>query len=227
MTKNQVLSQFAVFNNATHQLRQSMLDTGEVMELPAGKNVFHEGDACQVVPFIGAGGVRVFKHNGGKREVTLYNVGAGESCVMTTSCVVNHQVYPASADVVPGGPLIFVYYSPQQVREWIEEFPDMRTHVNAMMHKRMVHLLELIEELTFTRMDRRIAAFLLHRFTGNGFSQSLEITHGEIADELGSAREVVSRLLKELERNGAVELGRGQVRMTNENMLRMYAGQTS
>ncbi len=227
MNKHQVLSIFDVFNNASPALKQGMLDEGQVMELPAGARVFNEGDACQVVPFIGSGGVRVFKHNGGRREVTLYHVSAGDSCVMTTSCVVNHQNYPASADVILGGPLIFVYYTPQQMREWIEQFPEMRTHVNAMMHKRMVHLLGLIEELTFTRMDRRIASFLLQKFTGGAFSQSLEITHGQIADELGSAREVVSRLLKELEKSGAVELGRGRVRMTNENMLRMYAGQSS
>ncbi len=227
MNKHQILSLFDVFQNGPEELQRAMLDEGQVMELPAGARVFNEGDSCRVVPFIGAGGVRVFKHNGGKREVTLYHVTAGESCVMTTSCVVNHQVYPASADVVSGGPLVIAYYTPERMREWIERFPTMRVHVNATMHARMVHLLTLIEQLTFTRMDRRIATFLLQKFTGDGFSQSLEITHGQIADELGSAREVVSRLLKELEKSGAVELGRGQVRMRNENMLRMYAGQSS
>ncbi|MCB1060707.1 MAG: Crp/Fnr family transcriptional regulator [Calditrichaeota bacterium] len=227
MNKHAILSLFDVFRNAAPALQRAMLAEAQVKELPGGARVFNEGDECKVVPFIGTGGVRVYKHNGNRREVTLYHVGAGESCVMTTSCVVNSQPYPASADAVTGGPLIFVHYPPELIREWVETFPSMREHVNAMMHRRMVHLLELIEDLTFTRMDRRIASFLLQKFTGDGFSESLNITHGQIADELGSAREVVSRLLKELEKSGAVELGRGRVRIMNENMLRLYAGQSS
>ncbi len=227
MNKHQVLSLFDVYNVAAPELRQAMLDEGQTMEIPGGARIFSVGDICQVVPFIGSGGIRVFKHGGGRREVTLYNVGAGESCVMTMSCVMNNQVYPASADVIPGNPLRFVYYSPAQIRKWIEEFPAMRAFFNEMMHKKMVHLLYLIEELTFARMDRRIAAFLLNKFSADGFSQTLQITHGQIADELGSAREVISRLLKELEKSGAVELGRGRVQIRNENMLRMYAGQSS
>lgn len=227
MNKHRILSLFDVYQNASLDLQQAMHNAGQVTELPSGARVFNEGDDCKVVPFIGSGAVRVYKHNGNRREVTLYNVGAGESCVMTTSCVVNNQPYPASADVVGGGPLIFVHYAPQTIRKWVEQYPLMREHVNAMMHKRMVHLLELIDDLTFTRMDRRIASFLLQKFTGDGFAESLNITHGQIADELGSAREVVSRLLKELEKSGAVELSRGRVRIMNENMLRMYAGQSS
>ncbi|MBK6910339.1 MAG: Crp/Fnr family transcriptional regulator [bacterium] len=227
MERLNILSQFEVFTTAPRDLREAMLEHGQVMRLESGARVFNEGDACQVVPFIGSGGVRVFKHNGARREVTLYHVGAGQSCVMTMSCTVNGCSYPASADVLPTGPLEFVGYPPQRMLGWIDKFPEMRSHYQQMMHQRMVHLFGLIEDLTFTRMDRRIASFLLQRFAGGGvFTPSLNITHEQIADELGSAREVVSRLLKEFERSGAVELSRGQVRMTNENMLRIYAGQS-
>lgn len=227
MDRHQILSQFEIFANASRDLREAMLEHGQVMRLEGGARVFSEGDSCQIVPFIGSGGVRVFKHNGARREVTLYHVSAGQSCVMTMSCIVNGCAYPASADVLPSAPLVFVGYTPARMLNWIERFPEMRAHYQSMMHKRMLHLFGLIEDLTFTRMDRRIASFLLQKFSGGGaFTASVNITHEQIADELGSAREVVSRLLKEFERSGAVELSRGQVRMTNENMLRMYAGQS-
>jgi len=227
MDRHQLLSQFEVYATAPRELREAMLASGQVMQLDGGARVFSEGEGCQVVPFISSGAVRVFKRNGARREVTLYHVGAGDSCVMTMSCIVNGCAYPASADVVLTAPLVFLGYSPALMLNWIEQFPHMRAHYQKMMHKRMLHLFGLIEDLTFTRMDRRIASFLLQKFSGGGvFTPSVNITHEQIADELGSAREVVSRLLKEFERSGAVELSRGQVRMTNENMLRMYAGQS-
>jgi CRP/FNR family transcriptional regulator len=226
MDSHAILSQFGFYHNASAVLQKEILSHTQQTTLPGGVEVYREGETCQRVAFVGEGSIRVFKRHDGGREITLYHVRQSESCILTTSCVLTGQRYPATAIVENDHPVEAVIIAPEQFYKWVHEHQIVRDYVFNMMSHRISDMMALIEEITFGKMDNRIAHFLIEKFTGEGtFLRSIHITHEQIADELGTAREVVSRLLKEFEKAGALELGRGRVRMTNERLLRAFAGE--
>ncbi|MCL4306436.1 Crp/Fnr family transcriptional regulator [bacterium] len=205
-----------------------MLSQCQLAQLESGVMVYREGEACTRIAFVGEGSIRVYKRHEGGREITLYHVRSTESCILTTSCALTGQRYPATAEVEPEHPVIAAVTSPEVFLNWVNNHQVVRDYVFNSMSQRIVDMMSLIEEITFGKMDHRIAYFLLEKFTGEGtYLRSIHITHEQIADELGTAREVVSRLLKEFERSGAVELGRGRVRMVNEALLRTFSGENT
>jgi CRP/FNR family transcriptional regulator len=129
--------------------------------------------------------------------------------------------YPASA--VVEDPVEAVAVPADRFRSWVRQHDTMRAFVFEQMAHRISDLMALIHDVVFRRMDRRIAAYLLSRRAAADGDAALELTHGTIAIELGSAREVVSRVLKELEREGAVALGRGQIELADVGLLRRFA----
>lgn len=182
--------------------------------LPAGTRVFGEGTACQAYLILLSGEVRVRKVAESGREIVLYRVGAGETCIITTACLMSGVDYDAegiaetdvTARVLPAAGF----------RELLGASEPFRDFVFRAYGSRISSLLMLIDEVAFGRMDRRLAACLLDRARGGA---ELAATHQDLAVELGSAREVVSRLLKEFERKGWVELARGRIRLLDRAAL--------
>lgn len=176
--------------------------------LPAGTRVFGEGSPCQAYLILLDGEVRVQKVAESGREIVLYRVLAGETCVVTTACLMSGIDYDAEgiadtdiqAQILPAAGF----------RELLATSEAFRDFVFRAYGSRISSLLMLIDEVAFGRMDRRLAACLLARAKGGA---ELAATHQDLAVELGSAREVVSRLLKEFERKGWVELSRGRIRL--------------
>lgn len=221
-----ILSQFKFYQDASLDLQNEILTSAKRVSLVGGAEVYREGDNCRGVAFVGEGRIRVFKRHELGREITLYHVMPAESCLLTASCVLSGLRYPATAIVESDHPVEAVVFPPEQFNSWVNEHQVVRDYVFSLLSHRLADMMALIEEITFGKMDSRIAHFLIEKFTGEGtFLRSIHITHEQIADELGTAREVVSRLLKEFEKAGAVELGRGRVRMTNERLLRAFAGE--
>jgi CRP/FNR family transcriptional regulator len=226
MDAQEILSLFEFFQDAPDSLQREILSKAQVGVIDEGTLVYSDGDVCTRVAFVGEGSVRVFKRNDFGREITLYHVRPAESCILTSSCVLTGSVYPASAIVEADHPLTAVILPPEHFYNWVQQHQVVRDYVFRMMSQRILDMMSLIEEITFGKMDRRVAHFLVEKFTGEGtFLRSIHITHEQIADELGTAREVVSRLLKEFERHGALELARGRVRLVNEGILRSFAGE--
>lgn len=182
--------------------------------LPAGTRVFDEGAACQAYLILLSGEVRVQKVAESGREIVLYRVGAGETCIVTTACLMSGVDYDAegiaesdvTAQVLPAAGF----------RELLGSSEAFRDFVFRAYGSRISSLLMLIDEVAFGRMDRRLAACLVARARGGA---ELAATHQDLAVELGSAREVVSRLLKEFERKGWVELARGRIRLLDRAAL--------
>lgn len=182
--------------------------------LPAGTRVFGEGSPCRSYLILLSGEVRVQKVAESGREIVLYRVGAGETCVVTTACLMTGVDYDAegiaetdiTAQVLPDSGF----------RELLGLSEAFRDFVFRAYGSRITGLLALIDEVAFGRMDRRLAACLTARAKGG---DELAATHQDLAVELGSAREVVSRLLKEFERRGWVELSRGRIRLLDRAAL--------
>jgi len=182
--------------------------------LPAGTRVFGEGSPCQTYLILLSGEVRVQKVAESGREIVLYRVQAGETCIVTTACLMSGVDYDAEG--VAESDVTAQILPEPGFRELLGRSEAFRDFVFRAYGSRISGLLMLIDEVAFGRMDRRLAACLLARAKGSGV---VTATHQDLAMELGSAREVVSRLLKEFERRGWVALSRGSVALTNPSAL--------
>jgi CRP/FNR family transcriptional regulator len=213
--KLDTLNGFAFYLRAPTTLRATIAAAAEARSLAAGADLFREGDICTELAFVGKGSVRVFKTGDAGREITLYHVEAGQACIVNTLSVLVGK--PAVATARSETPTEVVVIPGTSIREWVKTSDAMRDYTIETMADRLVDVMTLFEEVAFARMDARLAAFLLHRFDSGPF---IAATHEEIAAELGTAREVVSRLLRELARTGAIEVGRGRLELRDEVVLR-------
>lgn len=183
---------------------------GRRITAPAGACLFHVGEPCTHFVLVLAGTVRVQYVDEAGNEIVLYRVRAGETCILTTSCLLGDRCYPAEGFVETPLEAVLV---PLAVFRRALASEAVRNYVFAAMSRRLVDLMLRIDELAFRRMDRRLAHYLL------GQGKVVAATHQEIAVELGTAREVVSRLLKDFERRGWVSLGRGRIEVRERAAL--------
>jgi CRP/FNR family transcriptional regulator len=198
-------------------LLQRIADTAQTLSLPAGTTVFDERQPCRGFPFVLDGAIRVAKQSAGGRELPLYRVVAGESCIITSSCLLGHADYNARG--VTEGPTTLALL-PRELFDDLLGEPVFRDFVFALFSERMAELMQLVEEVAFRKLDQRLAALLL------GKGRTVHATHQQLADELGSVREMVSRLLKGFAEQGLVKLGREQVEVLDPAGLRKVASVT-
>jgi CRP/FNR family transcriptional regulator len=192
-------------------LLQDLLSAGRRQRVPAGKQIYSEGDSCNAIAFVLSGEIRVYKIGQTGREITLYEIGPGETCILNASCILAGQGYPAHAATVEDTDLLLVPSA--EFRRMVAGHEKMREFVFALLSRRLSGVMELVEEVAFGRMDERLAEYLVER-SDRG---RLETTHQRIANDLGTSREVVSRLLKDLERKGSVRLSRNEITLLSGN----------
>ena len=214
-----ILSMYPFFQNAPDLLRNGLLENASPATLGSGEHFFETGQCCSHIALVGGGSVRVYTRGESGREITLYHVRPGETCpINLVSGLLNIEV-PASAiveDDLNGAVLPVAVF-----RSWLDADESIRRYVLEALAVRFANVVSLVGEITTRRVDRRLAQFLLNRFETSGAQpRAVEMTHERIAGELGTAREVVSRLLSEFERNGAVTLGRGRIQLREESVLR-------
>ncbi len=189
------------------------VDKAQTMSLPAGVTVYHEGDVCQNYLLVIDGSVRVQKLSESGKEIVLYRVEAGQSCVLTTSCLLAHDHYHAEAITETEVNAVAIPHNAFQQALAAKKF---REFVFASYGERVASLVMLIDAIAFGRMDSRLAHTLLELADTDGVTTA---THQDLARELGTAREVVSRLLKEFERHGWVALQRGRIQLLDLHAL--------
>ncbi|MEQ9125972.1 MAG: Crp/Fnr family transcriptional regulator, partial [Alphaproteobacteria bacterium] len=186
--------------------------------VPKGTVIFGPGKAPEHLLLLLDGVVRVQQTSEGGREIVLYRVAAGESCVLTTACLLAYEDYQAEGVAETDVQAAAV---PRRLfDQLIAESEAFRRFVFSAYSRRITDLFAIIEEVAFQRMDIRLAQKLLAIAPEGG---AIHITHQKLAAELGSAREVVSRLLQEFQRRGAVEIGRGEIRIADRAALARLA----
>ena len=190
------------------------------LELPAGQPVFHAGASCANYVLVLAGSIRVQVIGEDGREALLYRVLPGEACVLTTCCILSGDTYPAAA--YTESPVTALSLTKAVFDRALEEAPVLRRFVFANLGARMAQVITRMEELAFRPIDRRLVDFLLLRL-GAEPASPLAVTHQDIAVELGTAREVVSRHLKRLETAGLVRLGRSTIEILDRRGLERIA----
>jgi len=181
------------------------------MRVPAGTVLFSERTVCQGFPMVLEGEIKVSRNSGDGRSLELYRVVPGELCLVSSASLFRSQ--PLSAFGITTKPSFFLLIGPDLFRRWIDT-PAFRNNVLGLFAERMADLTGLIDAVAFHKLDRRLAAALLGR------GQQLNITHQALADELGTVREMVTRLLRRFEREGWVSLGREQIQIVNSIALR-------
>lgn len=173
------------------------------LRVPAGTRLFDAGQPCPGFPIVDEGSVRVALTAPDGRRLELYRVEPGEVCVVSATCLLAHRVATASGEARTETALRLV--SPEDFEALCERDPALRRYVMGLMAERLVDLMAVVEAVAFQRLDQRLAALLCAR------GPRLLATHQQLADELGTVREIVSRLLGRFERDGWVVLGRERI----------------
>jgi CRP/FNR family transcriptional regulator len=186
-----------------------------LLTVPAGTTLFREEDECKGFPLVVEGEVKVSRTSGDGRSVELYRVVPGEICLASSACLFGTQ--PMSALGVALRQTTLLLVPAHRFDAWLAD-AAFRRFVLGLFAQRMADLTALVDAITFHKLDRRLAAALL------GHGQEVVTTHQELADALGTVREMVSRLLQRFEREGWVELSRERIAILDGNALRRCAG---
>ncbi len=142
----------------------------------------------------------MYKIGEGGREIKLYEIFPGETFILNASCILSRGNYPANAVAVTDGAVLFI--PEKEFRRLISAHEPMRNFIFSLFSRRFAAIMELIEEVAFGKMDKRLNEYLIEKSENN----ILDSTHQQIANDLGTSREVVSRLLKDLEKKGKVSV---------------------
>lgn len=184
--------------------------------IPEGTELFAERHACRGFPLLIAGSIKVVKNTPAGREMLLYRVEPGGSCVITSSCLLGHTSYTARG--IAETPLRLLMLPTALFEKLIAGNAAFRDFVFHLLAERIAELMLLVEEVAFHRLDQRLAKLLL------GKGEPIHATHQTLADELGSVREIVSRLLKGFAAQGLVTLGRERIDLVDRDGLRRLSG---
>ncbi|HEY5562885.1 MAG TPA: Crp/Fnr family transcriptional regulator [Clostridiaceae bacterium] len=219
---DEIKLKFPFLSSLKMEMLKRFMETIKIKKFPIGTMILEEGAACTNMVFVLSGIIRVYKLSPEGKEITLYRLGKGETCVLSVSCIMGNAHYPAIAQVeeeailgiIPAGFYKELFLSEAGCQQFI--FNTISTRLQEVML--------LIDEVVFKNMDTRLAAFIIQKLDKSNIEEKLDMTHEKIAIELGTAREVVSRLLKDFEKKNIVSLSRGRIIVKNKELLKKIAG---
>lgn len=208
---------FPFISNLDDGVRQEFAEACSLRSMDQDSLLTGSGASCRFMTFVTDGCIKIFTLSPEGREITLFRVTAGDCCIMSAACILSGKPFPAlavaeetvTAVVLPGA--VFT--------DLFGRSTALRHYVMGMFADRFEAMAQLVEAVTFNRMDKRLARFLVQ----HGQLEKLEITHEAIASELGTAREVVSRILSDFQKKGYVQLSRGKLSIEDSMALRRLA----
>jgi CRP/FNR family transcriptional regulator len=206
-----LLERFPVFGQLPGPQLERLLAEAQLLRVPAGGVLFDATQPCRGFPLVLEGGVRVAKFAPNGREILLYRVDPGQGCILSGGCLLGHSDYSARGIAEEDVTLLSV--PPALFHQLMLEFEPFRRFVFGMYGERLAEVMELVEAVAFQRLDERLAQLLVHR------GPVIEATHQKLADELGSVREIVSRLLRSFETRGWVKLERERITLLDPKSL--------
>ncbi len=215
-----ILQSFPNLDLSAPKLREAFLKQALRETFPAGQVLAMESDESNYFSLVLSGRARIYKVGHSGREFTLYTVNPGESCILTAFSILSHTRFPAIAVVEEELETLLI---PAEIfREWVDKYDVWRIYVFNLLSQRLNEILSLMEEIAFHRIDARIANYLLRLSDNSG--KYLLTTHQKISQDVGTAREVVSRVLKEFEREHLITLKRGKILLDDLRGLQKRAG---
>jgi len=208
---------FSFLTTADEDFRTKFFNSATYVRIPAGHTIASEGNDCQQLALLLSGKVRVYKLAENGREITLYRINSGDSCVLTASCIISDTAFPAIA--VTESEVEAIVIPSKHAYEWTGDYKSWSFFIFSLIAKRMADVIALLEKVAFRRMDERIAAYLI-AMASQG--EDITITHQGIAYDLGTGREVVSRILKDFEGKGFIKATRNNIIIEDFSGLQAY-----
>ncbi len=201
------LEQIAEFKSSP-ELIEKLYQYSIRKEYQAGSIILNENASIRSIPIVTSGTLKVIRTEEDGREILLYYIKAGESCIMSFLGGMHNETSKVKAEVEEDAEILFLPM--EKVALFIKEYPQWLDYIFRLYHKRFEELLEIVNAIAFKKVDERLLSLLYKKqeLTENNI---LNITHEQLANELGTARTVVSRLLKRLEEIGKVKLGRNKI----------------
>jgi CRP/FNR family transcriptional regulator, anaerobic regulatory protein len=215
LDKQGVLEQIDFYRESPPELQATISAAARYVSLAPGAFLFREGDASTEFAAVGAGSIRVFRVGATGRDITLYHVRSQQSSLVSMLAVLLGRPVIATGQAEVATEVVLLPAT--SLREWVITSDPMRRYIFETVTRALVDVTTLLEDLAFRTMDGRLAALLVQHFET---ADVISMRHEDIAAELGTAREVVSRLLEAYERRGAISLSRGRVEMRDEAILR-------
>ncbi|MDD2984379.1 MAG: Crp/Fnr family transcriptional regulator [Crocinitomicaceae bacterium] len=190
------------------ELVQKLKEYSIAKSYKAGSVVLNENAYINAIPIVTKGSIKVIRLEEDGREILLYYIKSGESCIMSFLGGLHNETSKVKAIVEEDAEILFLPM--EKVTLLIKDYPKWLDYIFKLYHKRFEELLEIINAIAFKKVDDRLLT-LLKKKEELMDSKVIQITHEQLANELGTARVVVSRLLKQLEESGVVELGRNRI----------------
>lgn len=194
-----------------HALLEEMQSVGSYMEMKAGGYLMRPGGYIRFIPIILQGSVKIMRQDKDGKEVLLYYIGGMDSCAMSLTCCLQERTSEIIAAVEEDVQLISLPY--EKVDEWLCKYPTWKQFVFGTYQKRFEDMLETIDCIAFNKLDQRLLSLIKKKIKLTGGERILYTTHEELAHELATSREVVSRLLKQLEKVDKVKLSRNKIEL--------------
>ena len=216
-TRSLLLARFPVFAELPAARLAELLAAAPLRHVPAGSVLFEPNMPCEGFPLVLEGSVRVAKNSPSGREIVLYRVSPGEACILSGGCLLSDTDYAAQG--VAESDVTLLRIPPQLFQDLILQHAPFRRFVFDTYGARLAEVMELIEEVAFRKLDTRLARLLVQR------GPVVNATHQNLADELGSVRVFVSRLLRNFEQRGWVRLERERISVVDPKALLEFAQQ--
>lgn len=209
--RGQLLRIYPVLVELPAPLLKKVEATATPIHAPAGQRLFSDGSPCTYYPLLLEGTIRASKVSPEGHEILLYRLNPGESCVITVVTLLGEVSYPAIGTAETELALLAI---PRNVfLQIVLESPAFRVFVFNALSQRIAHLMALVDDVAFRRVDQRLASRLLLQ------READPTTHQMLADELGTSREVVSRILETFQHAGMIRLGRKRIEIVDRNAL--------
>lgn len=201
------LIHIAEFNNLP-DVREKLVQSGVTKAFREGDVILDEQMRIRAIPIVTKGSVRVIRRDEDGRELLLYYIRAGESCIMSFLGGMHNDTSKVVAVAEEDTEILFLPID--RVMAMIKENPEWLDYIFRLYHKRFEELLDVVNAVAFKKVDERLLDFIRKKCAMTN-SKTLHVTHEQLANELGTARVVVSRLLKRMEEDGLVHLGRNKI----------------
>lgn len=189
-------------------LKEEVSQFGQLKKFPTGSVILQEDSYIKAIPLVLKGSLKVMRTDPQGHEILLYYITAGESCIMSFLGGIHNETSKIKAIVEEDAEILFIPVD--KASEWVKKFPEWSDFIFRLYHKRFEELLTAVNAIAFQKLDSRLLQ-LLKQKSDLYKSKELSITHQQLADELGTAREAVSRVIKQMENEGLVKLARNKI----------------
>jgi CRP/FNR family transcriptional regulator len=190
------------------KLQEEIAEHGQIMQFSAGEVIMDYGSYVRIVPLLLEGTIKVMREDEEGNELFLYYIRTGETCSVSFTCCMMHK--KSFIKTIAEDDVALIGIPIKYIDEWMGKYQSWKNFVMLSYDTRMLDMVKTIDSIAFKKMDERLLHYLKEKAKAN-FSKVINVTHQEIAYDLNASREAISRLLKQLEKQGVVELGRNKI----------------